>query len=48
MIVKVDMKKMENLAINPSTNSNTHKKPHGSEVVKQKDVMVRTNFAINA
>jgi hypothetical protein len=48
MTVKLDMKKMEILAINPSTNSNTHKKPHGSKVVKQKDVMVRTNFAINA
>jgi hypothetical protein len=42
------MKKMEILAINPSSNNKTHKKPHGSKVVKQQDVIVRTNFAINA
>jgi hypothetical protein len=42
------MKKMEILAINLSSNSNKHKKPHASKVVKQKDVMVRRNFAINA
>jgi hypothetical protein len=45
--LEVDMKKMEILAINPSYN-NTHKKPHDSKVVKQQDVIVRTNFAINA
>jgi len=42
------MKKMEILAIMPSSNSNTHKKPHGSKVVKQQDVTMWTNFAINA
>jgi len=45
--LEVDMKKMEILAINPSYN-NTHKKPRDSKVVKQQDVIVRTNFAINA
>jgi hypothetical protein len=39
---------MEILAIMPSSNSNTHKKPHGSKVVKQQDVTMWTNFAINA
>lgn len=48
MTLKVDMKKMEILAINPSSNNNTHKKLHDSKVVKQQDVIVRTNFAINA
>jgi hypothetical protein len=47
MTLKVDMKKMEILAINPSSNNNTHKKPHGSKVVKQQDMIVITNFAIN-
>jgi hypothetical protein len=48
MTLKVDMKKMEILATNPTSNNNTHKKAHGSKVVKQQDVIMRTNFAINA
>jgi hypothetical protein len=48
MTLKVEMKKMEILVINPSSNNNTHKKLHGFKVVKQQDVIVRTKFAINA